>query len=172
MHSLMKIELLFIALVVAVIFSGCASTNSFNKIPTEVSSFQLPKEQLKQQYPDIQEYEKNFRGLNANTPLVQELIDAWGEPDKKKIRISYPLAIGGALLGSAVLFGPVPALVGGAAVIVIRPYAPEYYYWRKENYCIEAYIDKTFDQGYKKRVLSWKWYENNDKTPSPEICKN
>jgi len=91
MHSLMKIELLFIALVVAVIFSGCASTNSFNKIPTEVSSFQLPKDQLKQQYPDIQEYENEFRGLNVNTPLVQELIDAWGEPDKKKIRISYPL---------------------------------------------------------------------------------
>jgi hypothetical protein len=171
-RSHMKFYYLSAMLGLILVSSGCTTSRPFNDIPTESYSFNLSKDQLQNQYPEIQKYEKRFRGFSPNTPLIQELISKWGEPDKKRKKMSYPLLMGGTLGGCSALFGPIPALAAGGAAIAIRPYVPEYYYWHKENYCIEAILDKTIDHGYKKRMISWQWYDLRTKNEIPEECKN
>jgi len=167
----MKHNFFAMILLIAMFCSGCVTSKPFDKIPSDSASFNLPENELKALYPEIDLYEKKFRDFSPNTPLVQSLIDAWGEPDKKTRKYSQPLLMGGALGVCWVLFGPVPTIATGIIVVAIRPYVNELYYWKKENYCIEVYVDKTIANNYKKTISWWEWYELNEKD-IPKECKN
>ncbi|MDH4027335.1 MAG: hypothetical protein OEU95_00705 [Nitrospirota bacterium] len=172
-REFMKFLITFALSVFLLITSGCATTiNSFNRIPVEPSEFRQTRDGLDMQYPDIKKYEKRFLEWNSNTPPARDLIEKWGEPNYKKIEASYPLSMGGILAVGAIAAGPVPSLITGVTVVAIRPYIPEYYYWRKGDYCIETYIDKTIEHGYKKRLLYWKWYDLRTMDEVPKECKH
>lgn len=149
--------------------SACTTIQPFTTLPISPSTFTLPSDQLRERFPDIAEYENRSRGLSANTPLAQSLIYTWGEPRQKKLRYGYLAGMGAGLVGAGILAGPLPALAAGVVVATIRPAIPTYYYWRKGNYCIEALVDKTIDQGYKRRMLYWTWYEHSAEG-LPEEC--
>jgi hypothetical protein len=55
-------------------------------------------------------------------------------------------------------------------VAVIRPFRFEQYYWRKDNYCIEAKIDHTVVNAYKENLAYWKWHHLSDGKDIPVEC--
>jgi hypothetical protein len=141
------------------------------KLPTTSEAFHTPPDQLRAEYPEIVEYEKPFRGFIVNTPYRQQLISAWGEPDEKKADWVYPVTMGATLVGCGFFFGPVPALITAGLVIAIRPNTFEYYYWRKDDYCIEAKFDYAIVNVYKENLIYWKWHHMSDGKDIPVECR-
>lgn len=168
---MMKCMLLAGCLIGFTILTGCSTTKPFNKIPTELSSFKEPESKLVQQYPDIERYEKTFRGFHPNFPLAQDLVHAWGEPDAKSHKWSDPLLSDGIVIGAGVLSGSIPLIAAGAMLVMARPYVPEVYFWKKGNYCIEATLDERINNGYRKTINYWEWYEVESKEKMPGECK-
>ena len=170
MRGLSRLLKFCLPCLLTVFLAGCATTAPIQKLPRNSEAFRSPNEQLRVEYPEIAEYEIEFRGLMANTPYAQQLIADWGEPDNIKTEWSYAGYMGAVLIGCGFLFGPVPALITAGAVIAIRPYPPEYYYWRKADYCIEAKLDHTFDHAYKNRLIYWRWHHMSDGKEIPIEC--
>lgn len=154
-----------------VFLAGCITTSPIQKLPTSSEAFRSPQDQLRVAYPEIAEYEKEFRGFTANTPYAQQLLTGWGEPDKMKTEWSYAGYMGAAVIGCGFLFGPVPTAIAAGTAVAIRPYPPEVYYWRKDDYCIEAKFDRTIDRSYRKRLLYWRWHHLSDGKDIPAECK-
>ena len=123
--------------------TGCATVNSFNSLPRNPSEFELSQDELEEKYPDIQEYKKRFRGLSFNTPLVQELVSLWGEPESKTKHWSYFTGMGGALAFSAIVLeaGAVAITSTAGIVLLIRPYPPESYIWNKNRIGVKSTFD-------------------------------
>lgn len=158
-------------LILALCMTACSTTTPFHKLPKSSEAFEIPPVQMRQDYPEIPEYEKYFRGFSANTPLIKDLIAEWGEPDKINKQWTYFGGMGAVLIGCGVLFGPVPALIAGGIAIGIRPFPPEYYFWKKGKYCIEAAIDRNIDHLYQKRMIHWRWHELSQSDELSEECK-
>jgi len=156
---------------IPVILAGCITTSPIQKLPISSETFRSPNDKLRADYPEIAEYEKDFRGFMPNTPYAQQLITEWGEPDETRTEWSYAGYMGATLIGCGFFFGPVSTLITTGLVIGIRPYPPEYFYWRKENYCIEAKFDHTFDHAYKNRMLFWRWHNMSDGKEIPTECR-
>lgn len=154
----------------ACVSAGCITTTSIQKLPTTTEAFRTPPDQLRADYPEIAEYEKVFRGFIVNTPYEKQLISAWGEPDQKKMDWVYPSTMGATLIGCGFLFGPVPALITTGIAVTIRPYPFEYYYWRKDDYCIEAKFDHAILNAYNGSMIYWKWHHMSDGNDMPEEC--
>lgn len=153
-----------------VLLAGCITNIPIQKLPTTSEAFRTPPDQLRAEYPEIAEYEQKLRGLFFNTFYSKQLITVWGEPDQKKTDWAYPGTMGAALVGSGFLFGPAPALITAGIVLTIRPYPVRYYYWRKENYCIEGMFDHTIMHGYKESMVNWKWHNMINGKDIPAEC--
>lgn len=152
---------------------GCATTLPFEKLPQSLDAFQKTPEQIRQEYPEIQEYEK-FRGVFfVNTPYVKELTVRWGEPQKIRKNWDYFSETGILLAGGLAinLFSPTAALIAAGIGVTINPFPSEHYFWIKGNYCIEAAIDGSIVGQYKKRVVRWKWHDILSGKEIPKECK-
>lgn len=169
------ISVTLIAGIASVLLTGCITTNNFQDIPKEPHEFRLPPSELHSKYPEINAYERSFWGFSINTPLATDLISAWGEPKEKTKDWGYVAGMGAALvyIGATSSAGATIFITG--LVVAIRPSPPVRYYWVKENYCIEAYIDNAVlvendnafsGQPYAKRVVSWKWHSLEDSETS------
>lgn len=157
---------------ICILATGCVTTNNFKSLPLESTDFELPYEKLTEKYTEIPIYEKKFRGFSPNTPLAEDLVSVWGEPDAKKTDWTYFPLLGGTLAATGIIFktSPVPLLVVGGFVLLIRPVPPETYIWQKGNYCIETITDKTFPN-YKKRVIYWNWTDIHVTEKISKGCK-
>jgi hypothetical protein len=153
-----------LCLVIAVL-AGCIAP--IQKLPTSSEAFHSSPDRLRAEYPEIGEYE-SFRFYSAYS---EQLISVWGEPNVKRTEWSYVGYMGATLIGCGFLFGPVPATITAGLTVAIRPYPPEYYYWRKSDYCIEAKIDHTFESAYRGRLVRWKWHHLSDGKEIPSECK-
>lgn len=155
--------------------AGCATVTKFNAVPTAETDFQLPIEEMRAQYPDIKRFERKFRGILMETPLVDELVGHWGEPDKMEKQWSYFGGVSAGLGGSVILgIHPTAIAIAGVTALGIRPFPPERYYWVKERYCIEAIVDRKIDvdDPYGRKMIYWTWYEFEKEAYSlPEGCR-
>lgn len=153
------------------VLAGCITTAPIQKLPTTTEAFQMPPDKLRAEFPEIAEYEKSFRGFIVNTPYSDQLISAWGEPGHIKTDWVYPVTMGATLVGCGFVFGPAPALITAGAVVAIRPFPNERYYWRKDDYCIEAVIDRVIVNSYKESLATWKWHHLSDGKEIPTECR-
>jgi len=78
------------------------------------------------------------------------------------------LAIGAA---GAFIGGPVPALIAGGWLFAVKPLPTEDYYWLKEDYCIQASIDRQMMNGYQTHMFSWTWHYLGKSAPIPDGCR-
>ncbi len=163
-----KIYLIFL---IALCLVGCSTTLPFKHLPTDPTSFQKSADQLRTEYPEIGEYEKNFRGFPANTPYAEELTSVWGEPVLINKDWGDVGLMGATVVGCGIVFGPFPAAVAGGVVLIMRPYPFEYDYWKMGNYCIEVFMARTIMHPYKKTIGYWKWYELSSADALPKECK-
>lgn len=154
-----------------VLLSGCITTSPIQKLPISSEAFQSPHDQLRVEYPEIAEYEKAFRGFKSTTLYEKQFIADWGTPDNVKTDWSYAGYMGAATVGCGLVFGPVPTIITAGIVVAIRPYPPEYYYWRKDDYCIEAKFDHTLVGAYRNRLIYWRWHHMSDGKGVPAECR-
>ncbi len=159
-----------LVMLVALSMIGCATTRPVETLPTDPGSFQLTDSELRESFPEIDEYEEGFRGFSHNIPPVEQLIDQWGEPDRKRKDYVYAVIVGATLVGSAFLLSPGVTLLGGGIMLAVRPTLPEYYYWIKGDYCIEVVVDATFDSSYEKVLSHWEWFRLDQDDDLPDEC--
>jgi hypothetical protein len=114
---------------------------------------------LKQEYTDIEKYQDHWRGFIPDVVVESDVIDHLGEPVNTQRNWWYP----------AVMIGTLAALsahpVTWGVVFAIRPDAPKKVYFKKQDYCVEANIDRTFINGYEPVMYSWSWSKDQ------ELCK-
>jgi len=163
-NKAVKRLVVFAPLLLMVLFGpGCITTKNFESIPIDGAEFELPYQEITAKYPDILRYEglgmSRFSWLSINSPLAQNLIEQWGNPDKMTTEWSYyprtafDLALVGVLVG-----GGEPLAITAGVVGIIRPLPPKTYVWQKGNYCIAARIDRSF-LTYRETIARWKWIE-------------
>ncbi|GEM_PF-6923089 len=170
LHRFLKYCLLCL---VIIFLPGCITTFPADKLPTTREAFHKTPEQLHADYPVISEYDSTSQGflnVRMTTLGAKQLVSAWGEPDNKRTEWSYAGYMGATLVGCGFLFGPLPALITSGMVVAIRPYPFEYYYWRKEDYCIEAKIDTVLSHAYRESLIYWNWHHMNDGKNIPPEC--
>ena len=149
----MKINI-SILIVASIIFNGCASKVNFVHTPTKSEDFYKPMSTLKQEYSDIEEYDRIFASPQ-NTPELSELKSLWGEPEVDTKWTEYFLSKT-LVIALAVVVNPI--MLG---VIVLNPLPRKEYVWHKGNYNIEVVERKGLLVGYEERVEFWEW-EIND----------
>lgn len=142
-----------------ILLVGCSTVSKFQSLPQEPADFKLPSEEIRSKYPEIIVFEKRYRGISYDTPLADELIDKWGQPQRVAKKWNYFAGMGAVLAGGAALYGAGPVIIAGGMALGIRPFPPEHYYWLKEKYCIEAEVDRTIEHPYVKRIVYWKWHD-------------
>lgn len=159
---------LFLSCLAIAILSGCITP--IQKLPTSTEAFRSPPDRLRSEYPEIAEYEK-YKLFVTNAPYADQLISVWGEPTHKSTEWSYYGYMGAMFVGLGFAVGPVPVIIAGGLTVAIRPYPLEQYYWIKDEYCIQANIDYTFEHAYKGKMLRWKWHHLSDGKDIPNECK-
>ena len=103
-----KSVIYFLFICVFIFISGCASSRTIGKIPTESADFLLSENDLKNEYPEIVVYEidrieKPFGYCTG----INDLINAWGEPEEKGNEWRFHgLAAGSIIAGSLTGGGP------------------------------------------------------------------
>jgi hypothetical protein len=143
-----KILLLFLTIVL--IFSGCASKANFSHTPVKQADFLKPIETLKQEYSDIEEYDRFFASPEEAARL-EELEKMWGEPKKEVRWIEYGLGLG--LITACTLFlYPICAIS-----LVFQPMPREDYVWEKGDYTITAFSRNGIYVKYEDRIHNWEW---------------
>jgi hypothetical protein len=132
------IKALFILGFMAIVGSGCATHKHFSKLPTP-AEFSKPLLQLKQEYPDLTEYESSrFFITIFDMPEAGPLKDAWSQPHSTGF--------------TAWMLCP-----------VLWIYHPSnYWYWEFEGKKISALIDRPMLFGYKPHVWKLK-VQNHEK---------
>jgi len=145
---------ILLILLISFLLIGC-SRKPLVELPKSVEEYQLNKKELVQKYPEISKYEDEWRIFFPNYPAEESVIKELGSPDKVKRDWWYPIIIVGTLV--AIQSQPI---VWGIALFT-RPYIPKRYIYKKEDYCIEVFIDRTFIHGYREYMHSWKWKEKN-----------
>lgn len=149
--------------------TGCATPPSLSSFPRSSDDFTLPKDDLLERYQDIRTYQDTTLIFNSRRPIVDPIIDAWGAPHATRKQLEYPAIMGGTV-GALAVIEPVPALIAGGIALVIRPYVPEIYFWKKGNYCIEAHTDRTIERGYSRVLVNWKWHVGASAPGLPAEC--
>ncbi|MDH5216289.1 MAG: hypothetical protein OEX19_01235 [Gammaproteobacteria bacterium] len=165
-------------LVIAVLFLAlsciaCSSTPlKLEHTPTRESDFQLPPEELKAKFADVEGLhpltarEYVAKDSRKTDPMTEDLIEYFGEPDQKRLIPKDPLWVLANPVGTlgAVSFVSTP-LVGGiflglAGTGHIFSPPPGELTWQKGDYTILA---RTY-QNYE-RMLYWEWsHKTNDST--------
>ena len=153
MLKLLNIKILLLFLSVSLIFNGCASKVNFAHTPVSQADFTKPMKTLKQEYSDIEEYDRIFASPQ-NTPELSELKSLWGEPEENTKWTEYILG-NTLVVALAVVVNPI--MLG---VIVLNPLPRKEYVWHKGNYTIEIIERKGLLVGYDDRVNSWNWKQN------------
>jgi len=132
--------------------SGCLTHPPLESIPVTTADFSLPPEEIKTTYPEIRKYDTQFGEASLAYPPVEQLIEAWGEPDaiSEQTREHYLAAAGGGLF-----FLNSPVLMASLFTIgVFSTDAPRQYQWKKENYHIDVIVRKQQNADF---VDSWQW---------------
>lgn len=145
---------LVVVVLLALSASGCATHHPISKLPQLNSDFDVTKSELIKQFPDIEKYEKEWRGFYTNYPLEKNVVARLGEPKRIERDWLYPIT----MIGTALVLNASPLVWG--IVFAIRPDTPKRYYFEKGSYCVETKVDKTFVNGYEPYLTSWKWREN------------
>ena len=148
----MKVVLL---IVISLVSAGCATHAPISKLPDSEIDYKLGKNELVKKYPDIAEYETEWRGFSPNWPLEKDVVEQLGAPIKVERDWWYPVVVIGTAL--AINAGPFTWSV----LIAMRPDTPKIYYFEKDNYCIKAAVDRTIVNGYEPYMYSWEWEENS-----------
>ena len=147
-------------LVLATFFStiGCSTINPFTAIPHDASDFQFPPEELRGKYSDIALYEKRFRGFIYNTPPLDSLVAAWGEPQRVSRDWGHHALPGIILPLSPALYGTLqPAVIALGVYFLILPTPLEHHFWTRGDYEVEVVARRTYEHLYSQRVLFWRW---------------
>ena len=84
-------------LVAFMFVTGCATHAPLLQVPSEIDAFSLPKDQLDVLYTDVPLYEKQWRGLSPNFPLMESVDSVLGEPKVVKRDWWYPIIMVGTL---------------------------------------------------------------------------
>ncbi len=139
------------------VMSGCSAKQGFSHTPTEEAEFYKPLGELKQNYSDIEEYDR-ILARPSSSPKKDDLQKKWGEPEVKKKWIRYLAEVGlcvGLAVGGWISY---PAL---GAIYLLAPTPQEEYVWKKGNYEITAQGRSDIFVGYEERIRSWEWKEIN-----------
>ncbi len=146
---------LFVLLSISILlFSGC-SRKSLAPLPKSTHDYQLSKQELIKKYPEISIYEDKFRFFFPNYPPEESVKKELGTPDKIERDWWYPIL----MIGTLVAIQAQPIVWG--IVVLTKPSIPKTYIYKKENYCIETLIDRTFVHGYREYMHSWDWKKTN-----------
>ena len=145
-----------ILLILVIIFSliGC-SRKPLVELPKSTEEYQLNKKELVQKYPEILTYENKWRIFFPNYPAEESIIKELGTPDKIEKDWWYPIV----MIGTLVAIQAQPIVWG--ITLLTRPDIPKKYIYKKEDYCIKVFIDRTIFHGYRKYMQSWEWQEKN-----------
>ena len=139
-------------------------TRNFEHIPATLSDFKKPYAELTSAFPEIEIYKKRFR-FPHNTPLITDLVTAWGAPNTIKTTWwHYPIFIGFAvILGSIVDLGvgSIAAVLGSGFALFPGP--EKKYIWIKGVYRIETVTQLGCTSYYKRAILYWKWTRQENK---------
>ena len=150
---MLKRNLFVFISVVSLLFSGCSSKANFAHTPTKQADFTKPMETLKQEYSDIEEYDRIFASPK-NAPKLAELEEKWGEPEKTTQWLGFGFSIG-VLIACAVVVSP--AML---TLYLLNPMPSEQYTWKKGNYTINAQGRKGAFVRYEETIGSWEWESN------------
>ena len=124
-------------ILVAAVFSGCATSSHFGKLPTP-QEFSKPLPQLQAEYQDLTKYSGAGRDWFVTVygmPEAEPMVEAWNEPHRKRIS---PWSIVG---------------------LFIHP--TTCWYWKFEDKEVKARIDHPIIFGWKPHV--WKLKVKEDK---------
>ena len=145
-----KINILFLLLSTLFIFNGCTSKANFSHTPTKQADFRKPLETLKQEYSDIEEYDRFFVSAEE-APRLEELEQMWGEPKKEVRWIEYGLGLG--IMTACTVFLSHVCLIS----LVLQPMPGKDYIWEKGDYTITAQGGNNIYVKYEDRIYNWEW---------------
>jgi len=147
----LKAVLLLIPLVT---LTACTATRGFTDTPVDDAEFSKEYRQLKEEYADIENYERWFASP-ASSPHISDLVEIWGEPDTTRKRwFSYLLVVGGLYALSTLDDYPKSFI---PIVFALQPVPREKYTWEKAKHKITVYGRNDLYVKYDKRMFSWKW---------------
>ena len=134
--------------------NGCATKVNFAHTPVKDKDFIMKMESLRENYSDINEYDRIF-AFPQNKPTLKELTKKWGEPkvNTKWLEYGFGTSI---LVACAIFINPI-CLVG----LAIQPRPNKQYVWEKGNYTINAIGRRGMLVKYEDRIHSWEWEDNN-----------
>jgi len=145
-------------------------TQNFEHIPVALPDFKKTYSELTSAFPEIESYENRFRFPN-NTPLIADLITAWGEPDSVTITYwHYPVFIGCGFIAGALLNISAVAIAAISAIAVaLNPGPEKKYIWIKGDYCILTVTQLGFASFYRRAILYWKWTKKESKIDNDRV---
>ncbi|MGD8939869.1 MAG: hypothetical protein PVJ72_10845 [Gammaproteobacteria bacterium] len=156
------------------LLSACATTTTFDSIPTTDEDFRLPPHEFVEKFEDIGKFQVEKRSSSAFGEY-QQLAEAWGTPgevtvnrESKHVQLGWFSAFTGALMIQT------PAIWLGTASIyaLLAPPPSEVHTWTKGDYRVAALTSKQPITGKKRVVNYWDWQVKNEEDYVPLFEKN